>query len=229
MACDNKNIITASDFIKLHHQNDESNLQASMIFLGQGIIKSQLTILTNFFIKNNIAYTSCIGKNTIEDKKFVHKRKAKNVVITKPVLLSKFEFIGFLYVADNCEILDDHVTGLHLQGMLIVEAARQMMISIVENFFLGDSDKFRKRFTLVNIKSEFNSFLFPITVEIKANLKNFTNNNGNLISEINCAFIQNNIICANVHISFRVHNEKSLLRKENISAKTIFDLITKIT
>ncbi len=224
---DDENIIIAKNFIKNINEGAYS-FQNDIVFLGQGIKKSDLNTMVEFFVANNIGYSTCMGANKKENKRFVHKLKAKNVVITKPNAINAVNFSSMLCFSDNCEILNDHVTGLHLQGVLIVEAARQMMLSVVENFFLKDKERFNKRFTILNISSNFNQFLFPFSVEIVANIKILSSNKNKSIAEIYCDFIQNECVCATVIIKFYTHNEEFIMEREDMLAKKVISQIAKI-
>jgi len=213
----NKKIVTAAYFLenfnKQLYQND------SIVFLGQGIRKRDLKTICNILSSKKILYESCIGNNVIEKKKYVHKAHSKNVMITKPKKILEHKFSSMLYISDNCEMLNDHVTGVHLQGLLIIEAARQKMISVIENFFLEKKNNFNKRFTLININSIFIHFLLPASVKIISILNILSVKNNNLTAKINCDFIQNNTICATININFSVRDEKTVLRKESILAE----------
>lgn len=224
---DSKNIIIAKNFIKII-KNGADDFRNDIVFLGQGIKKSDLNTMVDFFVANNIGYLTCMGRNKKENKKFVHKLKSKNVLITKPHAINAVNFSSMLCFSDNCEILNDHVTGLHLQGALIIEAARQMMLSVVENFFLKNKEKFNKRFTILNISSNFRQFLFPFSVEILANIKILSSNKNKSIAEICCEFVQSECVCATVIIKFFTHNEESIMERESISVKKVISQIAKI-
>lgn len=226
---DNQYVITANEFIKLIKNNNYCLKKDDKIFIGQGIKKSELMVICNFLTIHDILYVHCPEKNTKENRKYVHKLKSKNVVITKPKKIADIEYRSDLCFSDDCEILDDHTTGFHLQGMLILEAARQMMISVVENYFLLSNEKFNKRFTLLNIDSHFYRYLFPLSVEITAKIKILSEKQYGFKADITCEFMQNEFICSTVVITFCVSNENHVIDKESkMSEELVKKLLSKI-
>nr|NIN00038.1 hypothetical protein [candidate division Zixibacteria bacterium] len=90
----------------------------------------------------------------------VHKQRMENVMVTHPKAVSEHRFVSHLVVDENCAELSDHITGIHMQGTLFIEAARQM--------FMASSVRYVKElshqnhvYTLQRVQVGFKNFLYP--------------------------------------------------------------------
>ncbi|ETS33145.1 A-factor biosynthesis repeat protein [Photorhabdus khanii NC19] len=43
-----------------------------------------------------------------------------------------------LLIDERCELMADHQTGQHIQGMILIEACRQTFIAVTEEFYMSD-------------------------------------------------------------------------------------------
>ena len=57
--------------------------------------------------------------------------------------------------------MDDHQTGQHLQGMLLVEASRQAFLAVTEAFILPWGGE-KAYFVFNSLTVEFSRFMFPV-------------------------------------------------------------------
>lgn len=90
-----------------------------------------------------------------------HKRKNENTLISAPRQISEHEFLLDLVIDENCELMRDHQTGQHLQGMILLEAARQSFLAVSEAFFLpADGTKFY--FVINEMTARYHRFAFPL-------------------------------------------------------------------
>lgn len=74
-------------------------------------------------------------------------------------------FESHLMLNDRCAEMSDHVTGQHLQGMILIEAARQMTLAVTEMYFIDSNDRekisdFRVRMRLF-CKDKLENFKVP--------------------------------------------------------------------
>ena len=72
-----------------------------------------------------------------------------------------------MLIDDRNEIMSDHITGLHLQGMLLIEATRQMFIAVGETQYahLGVP---KGGYVIFNrLDTRFEQFSFPIPTLIQ--------------------------------------------------------------
>ncbi|MDP1217553.1 AfsA-related hotdog domain-containing protein, partial [Klebsiella pneumoniae] len=68
-----------------------------------------------------------------------HKRKKANILITSPEKRDEDNYCARLILQDASELLCDHQTGQHIQGMVLIEAARQTIIATSEKFLLAEA------------------------------------------------------------------------------------------
>ncbi|HVI49815.1 MAG TPA: AfsA-related hotdog domain-containing protein [Candidatus Sulfotelmatobacter sp.] len=99
-----------------------------------------------------------------------HKHKSENTLISMPRQLSEREFLLDLVIDENCELMRDHQTGQHLQGMILLEAARQSFLAVSEAFFLPeDGTKFY--FVIHEMVARYHHFAFPLPAVIRYRLR----------------------------------------------------------
>ena len=112
-----------------------------------------------------------------------HKHKGANVIITEPEARGPDHYTAKLHLDDDCAEMSDHVTGCHLQGMLLIEAARQLFIAVTERHYLADGERGGKYFVINSFDVRYKAFAFPLptsldyrvlTVERKARCSRFT-------------------------------------------------------
>ncbi|WP_233420966.1 AfsA-related hotdog domain-containing protein [Xenorhabdus nematophila] len=78
----------------------------------------------------NIQKFVCYEKN-----KYSHKRIPHNTIIGSTRKENENSFSLPLLIDERCELMSDHQTGQHIQGMILIEACRQTFIAVTEEFF----------------------------------------------------------------------------------------------
>lgn len=163
--------ITVDDLItSLHNQSYDTSKRFKVV-LGQGVnYECAQKILDEYhlFYKDTQAIdisdiydaTMC-GKNI-----FTHKAKLCNIIIGHSKKSGESDYHIPLLIDDKCELLQDHQTGLHIQGIMIVEAFRQAIVAVTEEFL--NTDEENKQMVVVNyINTTYNFFLFPLPTTIR--------------------------------------------------------------
>ncbi|HYS40477.1 MAG TPA: AfsA-related hotdog domain-containing protein [Pseudonocardiaceae bacterium] len=96
----------------------------------------------------------------------VHKHRAENVLLAGLRRTGTQSFAADLRVHGDNELLLDHQTGEHVQGMVIVEAARQMFLGVFET---GYRHRWPLRGYYVvwnSVRLSFDGFLFPLPAQL---------------------------------------------------------------
>ncbi|MGD9209702.1 MAG: AfsA-related hotdog domain-containing protein [Desulfobacteraceae bacterium] len=167
-----KNCITISALMeKLSSNEFESSITGGVQYLpGQGLQEDQIKL----FLKK--MEDMCLSKYfdawysfpsyRRAQKVITHKHCIKNILITDPIKLDDDTYEMDLIIDDRNEIMSDHVTGYHLQGMLLVEAARQAFLAVTEKFFMGKAFNFQTYFIIRKMLANFYSFVFPIEAKL---------------------------------------------------------------
>lgn len=162
-----------------------------------------------------------------ESSNLVHKHKPENIMITKPNMIGGDTFTSFLCIDENCAEMSDHVTGKHIQGMVLIEAARQMMLSVTETYFLSENEKNNSYFVLNYVNTTLNQFTFPLDIGLHYYVnQSERSSKGILKSTVTISIIQNEKKAGSVEISFSVYDKGFISEKESqMASKVLFDQV----
>lgn len=139
------------------------------------------------------------------------------------IILPKKHYRAYLAIDDSCAEMSDHVTGLHIQGMVLTESARQMMLAVAEKFILQPSDRGNSYCVLTKMASQFFQFTFPVDVKIEHEiLELLEKNERGYEVKTRTAFVQNNKVVAHVDIDYKFLNKYIL---ESIENKMALDIL----
>jgi len=121
-------VICYSDLIKKLSSSDTAHLLNRNIIAGQGLSDSE------------IDYTYCLSMSIGMEKEFNHwyhwnrhpkadcslpyKQKPENVLISEPQRTADDQFSAAVFLNPQSELMSDHLTGQHVQGMVLIEACR---------------------------------------------------------------------------------------------------------
>jgi hypothetical protein len=97
----------------------------------------------------------------------VHKRIATNTLVADLRQQSVNGFTAALRLHGDNELLLDHQTGQHVQGMVVVEAARQMFLAVSERFYANRYPDRSYYFVIESMNTDFENFLFPLPATIE--------------------------------------------------------------
>lgn len=137
------------------------------ILLGQGISDRDRKLLTHLAQANGLSVHDAVTDGERAGRAVCHKHHPQNQLISAPRAIGEDRFEADLLLDDRNEILSDHLTGCHLQGMLLIEATRQMFIAVGETQYrhLGVPDEAYVVFD--RIETRFETFAFPIPTRIE--------------------------------------------------------------
>jgi hypothetical protein len=156
-------VIKWSEFKEIKPSEIDEYRKNGKYIIGQGIDNDEVNILKN----QNLELYSLLENQYVFDKnlKMAHKHKLQNCHINIPREISSDEYDMDVQIDSRCCELDDHITGEHINGIIIIEAARQAFIAVTEKFYLNENDSFY--FVLSNMSCTFTRFLFPLPIKIK--------------------------------------------------------------
>lgn len=187
--------------------------------LGQGISDYEYKKLVVLKERNSNIQLELGPKR--ESQCYVHKQKAQNVMLTKPEKIDDSLFKAFLALDDECAEMSDHVTGQHIQGMVIIEAARQMMLSVTERYLLEADKQLVSWFILNNIEIEYFNFLFPFEVQIHFDVTKLKKSSSKAVYRAKISFYQRDQVAAVIIIKYSVYNKGSIARKESEKVRSM--------
>jgi|GEM_PF-4955791 len=135
-----KNVITKSE---LYHLLNADNValtetQKTRLIPGQGFSRAAISDILNLAetAKNAHLFDFSLWYRLPNraSKKLTHKHKPQNILVSVPIRQSDNQFNMNILIDEDCEMMHDHQTGLHVQGMLLLEASRQGYLAIFEKF-----------------------------------------------------------------------------------------------
>jgi hypothetical protein len=94
-----------------------------------------------------------------------HKCHDDHVLITRPTCVEPHHYRFGLAIDDRVDRLSDHVTGVHIGGMVLLEAGRQAIVTVLETEYRNEGDK---PLGLVwnSLSIRFLNFAFPVPTTI---------------------------------------------------------------
>lgn len=96
-----------------------------------------------------------------------HKHRADNMLIANLEDRGNGLYAAALRVHNDNELLLDHQTGMHVQGMVSVEAARQMFLAATERYIASAHPDVPYYYVINEMNTTFENFLFPTDAEIQ--------------------------------------------------------------
>jgi hypothetical protein len=146
----------------------------------------------------NIVQTRCHPR---AGKRLAHKKNSENILVSYPIQTTPNRFSLEMLLDQSCEFFLDHMTGCHIQGMALVEAARQSFLAVTEAFYLREATQ-EYYFVIKSINSKFLTFVFPIRTTIDYEVLSYRPKDGRHAFDIIVRIIQAEEICAEFEISF---------------------------
>jgi len=137
------------------------------LHIGQGITDEQLNIL--YGRKESMGITMDIfptDRRSRASSCATHKLKSHNIAISTPSENGNGTYSSELMIDDANAQLSDHLTGQHVSGMMVIEAARQMTIAVAEAYYVTPSAKGKVNFVTNKMDVTYLDFLLPIHTEI---------------------------------------------------------------
>lgn len=226
----NKNVITKSELFTLLNTNNIAFPKNTLTKLvpGQGFSEKDIEAILDIknTSKNTRFFDFEMWKNYPKKASSLvtHKVNSENILISQPQIIKKDLFNMNLVIDEACEMMRDHQTGLHLQGILLTEASRQAYIAIIESFF--PPENFEKRYFIFNKMSvTYNNFAFPIPAKIIAKIthKDFTNSKKK-IATMKIEIEQCEKVSASFYLEMTMmENKRISLMEEKLAKKYLYD------
>lgn len=152
------------------------------------------------------------------DGEHSHKHKNCNTLIAAPIQVSEDLYRMALLVDQDCELMGDHQTGQHIQGMVLIEAARQAFLVVTERFFLIDRNQ-KSYFVINSVGSEFQNFVFPIHAHLDYRVISKDINDRRQKFEVEIDLVQCGKTCMSSRFTFTVYPASLIAEKERALAE----------
>lgn len=208
---EHENVYTYSEFLSFVSSNE---LNVNKIILGQGLSDTERLVIKSLSTHGRISNIDGIDLQyaSAED---THKSNPSNILISDPLEIEKHSiYHAHLLINDDCAEMSDHVTGQHIQGVIYIEASRQLMLAVSEKYFLSKNDEDGSYCALLSLDVKFHQFAFPIKTEICHEVNVLKNKNNRIHANAKTSFFQNNTVVAEVIIEYLFNNKQLLEAKE---------------
>lgn len=152
-----------------------------------------------------------------------HKVRPENTLISAPRRVDEDVFELDLLIDEDCELMGDHQSGQHLQGMILVEAARQSLLAVTEAFFLP-KDGSRFAFVFNDMTISYANFAFPLDARLRYSIvsKDIRGTKRQQFT-VEIAIEQCGITAATFASTFTAFEEHRISAKEAADARKTFD------
>lgn len=141
---------------------------------GQGLGRKEIQHAYNLAVANGFAdeFEHWLLWSTEEraGQELSHKRQHKNVLISVPEQSDEGIYTSSLLIHAENELMLDHLTGQHVQGMVLLEACRQMFLAVTERFHLEGYEPQNRYFVLNEMNVKYTAFAFPLPAQIRYRL-----------------------------------------------------------
>jgi hypothetical protein len=219
--CSDESTITLKDF---SHSLDTNIYQGYEVVLGQGIKHDTLQRLAQL---SNTHDFNILERAEPASLEVTHKHDVKNIMISQPEKNEDGIYHLDFMLNDESDRLVDHVTGKHISGMAMVEAARQASIACSEiEFKLKDYD-IKQGFIWKGMSVDFQRFTFPVptNVTVEVVLQDGCTNKKLILSTI-VKFIQSKESVCVIKNDFEIIAAKIINQLEVRSAEKLVREIT---
>lgn len=145
----------------------------------------------------------------------VHKHAPQNVLISVPKRIDENCFLADLQIDARNELLLDHVTGLHVQGMVLTEAIRQMFLAVSEEHLFDENTPAETYFAIKSMTVDYKSFVFPVGASLLFKTDQLKrSDDGRLSVTASIGVWQGEVECATSKVSFSVFDAHRLKTRE---------------
>lgn len=220
-----RNVVTISQ-LELITQIPANIIETNTIFIaGQGVREDYAgKVLGNMHRNkhhdNKIDLTDLQKLTTTERNCHSHKKDKYNTLIGTAERVNEDLFALPLLIDERCELMGDHQTGKHVQGMILVEACRQTFIAITEEFYM--SEKSGQSYYVINdMNMNFSNFLFPLPAFVHYELLERDVNERRSRFKAMIRISQHTTLCASMAVSFTVYPATVISEKETTMAASL--------
>lgn len=170
--CRNDGVITIGDFGEMARHSTFDRLPlGSHLIAGQGVREAELQAICDqarhALVARGIDIRLTLRRNVRASRLQTHKHRIRNSIISHPIRLGEDCFEASLLLDERSELMSDHQTGQHIQGMILIEAARQLFLAVTEEYFIGQSVHDRYYFVINSVNVKYTGFVFPLDATLR--------------------------------------------------------------
>ncbi|WP_027148170.1 AfsA-related hotdog domain-containing protein [Methylobacter tundripaludum] len=211
-----ESVLTLTHFRSAYQQDKNIN---SRIVVGQGLSHDEVNHWRNSGL--NVEAPS-----NPASLKVTHKHHLDHVMISEPKKGEAFNYQMDLMLNDETDRLLDHITSLHVSGMVLIEAARQASIACTEIEYDFLNREKPSGYTWTNMNVRFSQFIFPVPTRIELEIVERENNEKRFTLSSKVNFIQGDNAVCDMEMMFDVLPLKLINQIERRSSAKIIRNLT---
>jgi hypothetical protein len=198
------------------------------VVTGQGLSVEQVALLERYCRQHQIALLRAVEPAKRAGASVTHKATARNGLISSPVALSANVFEAELLMDEHSELMLDHLTGCHVQGMVLIEAIRQMFIAVSETCYPNAGVPKDGYVVLSSLNIRFNSFAFPLPASLRQTTSSLrTDKPGRAAFAATVEVFQNGACVTAADVTFTVFERQLIEPKEAGKARDALRTFTE--
>lgn len=173
---ENPNLLPYDKLLSLLHQDDAhaGELVGRRLIAGQGLDEMQVDHAWCIGTRRGLAYEFAhwrMARNRrYADQTLCHKHRPENILVSAPEQQPDGSFTADLLLHERNELMLDHLTGQHIQGMVLTEACRQMFLAVTERYCLSNYPAAKRYFVINSMNIRYLAFAFPLPTQIRYRL-----------------------------------------------------------
>jgi len=167
----NDGVITIGEFAEMARTSTFDSLPTGCrLVAGQGVREAELQAIHDrahwALSARDIDISPALRRGARASRLQTHKHQIQNAIISHPIRVDEHNFEALLLLDERSELMADHQTGQHIQGMILIEAARQLFLAVTEEYFIGQAVHDRYYFVINNLDVKFKGFVFPVNATL---------------------------------------------------------------
>ncbi|PHM29439.1 hypothetical protein Xinn_03685 [Xenorhabdus innexi] len=168
------------------------------------------------------------GDNYADREGLSHKHNEVNTLISKPSKITDDIYELDMLIDEGCHLMLDHQTGKHVQGMILMEAARQSFLAVSEEFFIQE-EATPRYFVINEMKAAYKRFVFPIPAIIKYKIIDKNTSNADKMSfTAEMELYQSGLCAATFFVKFTIFPAARISEREGKLAEEAVDSFMQI-
>lgn len=221
-ALDSRHYINYKQFLETTQGTNPAHSHDTLFTPGQGLSEEERQSVHSLISEAAPHLQKKQYRRTLL-KSQLHKNYQENVLISELDELSPNEYSSELVIHNDNELIQDHLSGSHIPGMIFVEATRQLSIAAWSCY--ENQHPHTTALLIKDIHCEYYQFAFPFQTDIHTTILK----EGANTYEMDIFFTQNNEQIAHTFGHFSTIESKSIQKIEKRQMRTaIRDKTTNI-
>lgn len=159
-------------------------------------------------------------------RRLAHKARSENILISTPRVLDEKHYEMDLCFSSQNEFFLDHMTGMHIQGMALIEAARQAFLAVTEAHFLREDGK-DYYFVIKSMDTSFQNFVFPFDATLKYDVTDVRRKGTRLGVDAVITIMQGGEVCTTIKVAFTAFEAEKIAIRERELAEVCLASLSK--